>query len=364
MTMSSDSKSSRREFLATSAAVTAAVAIGAPAVATASKSDSKTILGHGDYRYEIQHDWPQLPSKYHWQTTHNVSFDREGNLYVIHNGDANLKDHPSIFVFDADGKFIRAFGEEFQGGGHGMEVRQEGNEEFVYVAANQNVSAISKLSLTGERVWYKKAPMEAGCYAEGEDQRTVSKGGRDRFMPTNFAFLDNGDFYVADGYGSFYVHRYDKDGNWLSSFGGPGEGKGTFNSPHGLWVDNRPGREERLVVCDRGNRSLQYLTFEGEHLETLSEYELPCNLDLHEDLMLMPELTARVTILGKNNEVVAHLGDDIQRVKSKQVVRTQPKTWSEGRFVHPHDACFDTDGNIFVAEWVSTGRVSKLQRLG
>jgi len=27
-----------------------------------------------------------------------------------------------------------------------------------------------------------------------------------------------------------------------------------------------------------------------------------------------------------------------------------------GKFVHPHDACFDKDGNIYVVEWVSTGR--------
>ena len=32
-------------------------------------------------------------------------------------------------------------------------------------------------------------------------------------MPTNFAFLDNGGFLLADGYGSFYIHEYDKDGN-------------------------------------------------------------------------------------------------------------------------------------------------------
>ena len=26
--------------------------------------------------------------------------------------------------------------------------------------------------------------------------------------------------------------------------------------------------------------------------------------------------------------------------------------WQPGKFIHPHDACFDKDGNIFVAEWV------------
>ncbi len=29
---------------------------------------------------------------------------------------------------------------------------------------------------------------------------------------------------------------------------------------------------------------------------------------------------------------------------------------------HPHDACFDAEGNIFVAEWVPTGRVSFLKK--
>ncbi|MGC6425875.1 MAG: peptidase, partial [Akkermansiaceae bacterium] len=35
----------------------------------------------------------------------------------------------------------------------------------------------------------------------------------------------------------------------------------------------------------------------------------------------------------------------------------------DGKFVHPHDACFDPEGNIFVAEWVSTGRVTKLRKV-
>ena len=37
--------------------------------------------------------------------------------------------------------------------------------------------------------------------------------------------------------------------------------------------------------------------------------------------------------------------------------------WQPGKFVHPHDACFDADGNIFVAEWVVGGRVTKLRKL-
>jgi hypothetical protein len=44
-------------------------------------------------------------------------------------------------------------------------------------------------------------------------------------------------------------------------------------------------------------------------------------------------------------------------------VRGRPDEWQAGKFVHPHDACFDRDGNIYVAEWVATGRISFLRRM-
>ena len=91
---------------------------------------------------------------------------------------------------------------------------------------------------------------------------------------------------------------------------------------------------------------------------------MPANVDSYRNLLLVPELHARVTLLDENNKVVARLGDDVERVvKKKQVNRGNPKTWVNGKFVHPHDACFDNEGNILVAEWVATGRVTRLRRL-
>src|SRR5260221_10639178 len=78
-------KTSRRQFL--SAAVAgAAVALGTPLVLTARKTDSKLVVGEGEYKYEVLHDWPALPDKFTWQTTHNVAVDKAGCLYVIHEG--------------------------------------------------------------------------------------------------------------------------------------------------------------------------------------------------------------------------------------------------------------------------------------
>ncbi len=353
---------SRRRFLAASATATAAISM--PNLLLANKESKQVIIGQGEHKFEVQHNWAQLPDRYSWQTTHNVAVDAEGLLYVIHEGRENLTSHPSIFVFDQKGKFVRAFGNQFQGGGHGIEVRTEGKEQFLYVCAYQNVKAFAKLTLKGETVWEKYAPMESGVYRKDEDKVRVKRWGKDAFLPTNFAFLNDGGFLLADGYGSFYIHRYDKDANWVSKFGGPGAGNGKFATPHGIWIDRRPGRPERVVVCDRAHHTLQYLSLEGQHLTTLRGYGLPANIDSYKNLLLVPELHARVTLLNEKNEVVARLGDDVEGVvKKKQVNRGNPKTWVDGKFVHPHDACFDNDGNIFVAEWVATGRVSRLKRV-
>lgn len=354
--------STRREFLAATAAGAAAT-LACPAVLTASKTDSHVILGDGDYRYEVIHDWPQLPDEFTWQTTHNVAVDKNDFLYVIHEGREDQPDHPSIFVFDPEGKYVKSFGSRYQGGGHGIEVREEDGQEFLYVCAYQQVKAFSKLDLDGEIVWHQHAPMDAGVYAEGEASDPKKEWGRDRFMPTNFAFLPDGGFLLADGYGSFYIHHYDKDGNWLAKYGGPGEGEGTFNTPHGIWYDNRTGRDPSIVVCDRAHHTLQFFSTDGAYLETLTGYGLPANCDTYENLLLVPELHARVSILDENNQVVARLGADVERVTTQEGIRNDSSRWIDGKFVHPHDACFDNHGDIFVAEWVATGRVSKLKRL-
>lgn len=366
--MKPSSKISRRRFVSTVA--TTAVAIGAPRVLTAQKSDKQLVIGVDGYRYEVLHNWAQLLDKYSWQTTHNVAVDREGLLYVIHEGRENLKDHPSIFVFDGKGKFVRAFGNQFQGGGHGLEVRTEGREQVLYVTGYQQLKNFAKLTLKGETIWEKRAPMDSQLYPKDEDTKPVKRWGRDAFMPTNFAFLPDGGFFLADGYGSFRIHRYDKDANWKSMFGAPGTDAGQFNTPHGVWMDNRPGRQPSIVVADRANKRLQWFTLEGKHIKTLDGFILPANIDSHKDVLLVPDLSARITLLDKDDKLIVHLGEDLawrERVlKDGMKLRGNAKGegWVDGKFLHPHDACFDSAGNIFVAEWVNTGRITKLRKVG
>src|SRR4051794_20533057 len=103
----------RRAFLKQSAttAMGAALATGAaPALLFADdRSGTKNpIIGQGDYRYECFHDWGQLPSNLSWQTTHGVTIDEAGLIYIKHQG---YGDTPmdTIVVFDPHGRFVRSF---------------------------------------------------------------------------------------------------------------------------------------------------------------------------------------------------------------------------------------------------------------
>ena len=244
---------SRRGFAGVATATAIALA-AKPAAARARRLGNEAIIGTGAHQFRVRHNFPQLPDTYTWQTTHNVAVDSAGNLYVIHEGRKDRKDHPAIFVFDPTGKFIRAFGSEFQGGGHGIEVRKEGDEEFLYVCGYQGVKAFAKMTPQGEIVWFRKAPMESAAYAPGEDTSTKPSWNRQGFLPTNFAFLDDGGFLLADGYGTFKIHRYDKDAKWISCFGGAGKGGHLQYTPRHL---DRPSPRRRRLVAGAHDRDLR-----------------------------------------------------------------------------------------------------------
>lgn len=364
---SQKNNATRRSFIRATVGATAGLSFR-PGFSNIRRFSNETVIGGDDHEFRVTHHFPRLPDHYSWQTTHNVAVDSSANLYVIHEGRKNRKDHPAIFVFDSDGTFIRAFGSEFQGGGHGIEVHREGQEEFLYVCGYQGVKAFAKMTLQGEIIWFRKAPMESNAYAAGENFSTEPNWSRKGFLPTNFAFLDDGGFLLADGYGSYNIHRYDKNANWVSCFGGEGDGRGTFHTPHGIWIDRRPDthgvpRSPTVVVCDRAHNTLQLFTLDGTYQETLSGFGLPANIDTWRNLMVVPELKACVTLLNEANRPVVQLGKSTQRLAEIKNLRSSPKLWRDGEFIHPHDACFTPEGNIFVAEWVATGRITKLERI-
>ncbi len=345
----------RREFLKAAGAATVGMGLAPAILGAADKSGRRRpILGSGEHTYEAIHGWGELPKHIVWGDTHGVCIDEEGLIYIKHRSSAK-EPMDAIVVFDEDGRYVRSFGKEYHGGGHGIDVRTEGGEQFLYLSDIRN-RLVAKTSLKGELVWKRTFPKESGVYKNA--------GG---YRPTNVAFAPDGGVYVGDGYGSHYIHKYDADGTYRFTFGGPGSEPGKLKTPHGLWLDNRPGRQPALVVADRANFRLQYFDFDGKPLGFVMDVLFPADIDIQGEVMLVPDLHARVSLFDRDNKAIVHLGYDADWTKQvladRMAMRRHPEKWPAGRFIHPHDACFDRAGNIYVVEWVPTGRVTKLRKV-
>jgi hypothetical protein len=357
-------KTTRREFLAAAAAapIVSPIILGAQ-----DKAGTKApVLGSGRYTYEAIHDWGQLPPHIKWGNTHGVVEDSNGNIYVHHTVHATSESADSMVVFDRNGKFVRSWGKEYRGVAHGLHIRKEGRDEYLYLSVNaanpkmvpqpEAQAVVLKVTTKGEIVWKIQGPPDVDAYKPAPD------GAPKRYNPTNIAIAPNGDVYVGDGYGSSFVNQYTSKAEYVRTFGGRGSEPGQLAEPHGIWVDVR-GPQPVLVVADRANNRLQRFTLDGKHVDFITGVRRPCHFDEHDGAVVVPDLHGRVTLFDRNNQVISHLGDS-NPPDAKYPLRTQPReSFIPGQFICPHGACFDRQGNIFVVEWVEVGRVTKLRRV-
>src|ERR1044071_6167846 len=153
---------------------------------------NKPIVGEGSHKYEVTHDWGDLPANIKYGNTHGVCEDSHGRIYVHHTVNAASESADSMVVFDKNGKFIKSWGKDFKGGAHGLHIRKEGRDEFLYLCDTKR-GLMVKTTLAGEIVYTLDYPKQAAPYANPI-----------KYSPTNVAIAPNGDVYVADGYGSSY----------------------------------------------------------------------------------------------------------------------------------------------------------------
>ena len=346
----------RRSFLARCGALAAASAVPSFFVRAENKSGSALpIVGSGENTYECVHDWLVPPEGLVWGDTHGLCQDADGNIYVAHTVNHASMRGEAIVVYDAKGRFVRAFGERFRGGAHGLSLHREGSSEVLY-HCDINRCNVVKTSLSGEELWIHGYPTEDDAY----------KAAPIPFVPTNVAFAPNGSFFVGDGYGSSRMLRFSASGAFLGELGGPGKEDGQFATPHGQLVDMR-GPDPVLVVADRSNHRIQVFDLKGKHLRTVRDEErlrLPCFFDVKGDLTVCADLDSQVLLLDRNYSVVAQLGDG-KAINGKMGSRRDQtrSQFTPGKFITPHAAIFLKSGDILVAEWLPIGRLTLLRKV-
>lgn len=335
------------------------------AIQTAAKGQSPLPrMGRAPYLYEVHHDWAQLPPQIRFGNTHGIVVTADRRVVVAHTVHKSSESADAICIFDDKGRFVKSWGADLRGGAHGLTLRKEGGTEYLYHCDNVK-GFVRKSTLDGDVVWLMHAPIASGLYQKASE-----------YKPSNLAIAPNGHLFVADGYGKFYIHQYDERLQWVRSFGGSRElmdknkdaetGRGTTIWPHAIGIDTR-GKQPLLMVGERGaNSRVQYFDLNGAPLHSIKEgVRWPSTFDFLGGTILMPDLKAVVTLFDANNQPLVQLGDGRQADgKTYEGIRTQERSaFAPGQFVAPHAAAFDPEGNIYVAEWVEVGRITKLKKL-
>ncbi len=273
-----------------------------------------------------------------------VVVDKAGNIYCS----ANM----GIFVFAPDGKLVRRFVGPDYTMYHDIEIRQEGNDEFIYGARNAAAEGIKIHAETGDVIFRLPFPKESGLNLK-------------KFAPTAITVAPNGDIILSDGYASNYIFKFDKSGKYLSHFGQKGNGLKQFNTAHGMTLDTRYD-PPRLLICDRNHQPkgrLLHYTLDGEFIEeVITGLGMPTSVAVQGDFVSVPDLHGRVVILNKTNTIIAVLGNNPDPGKGRSFGIPQDK-WVEGVFSGTHGSYWDADGNLYVQDWNTSGRLIKLVRV-
>ena len=266
-----------------------------------------------------------------------VVIDKAGNFYVT------TDTARGIVVYSPDGKFARNFGPTRI---HGLELREENGVEYIYGARPADHEVV-KIKLDGTAEWSLKYPAESGLYKDANG-----------FNPCAVTVGPDGAIFVADGYGSNYVLKFDKDRKFMKAFGGPGALEGQFNTCHGIAVDTRQ-EKPLLLVCNRNNDRVEHWDLDGNFIKVIQRgLRMPAAVHIRGDYAVFPELQGRVTVLNKAGEVVARIGDNLNGAQRANFGLPQDQ-WTDGITNSPHGASLDKDGNVIVAEWSAFGRVLK-----
>ncbi len=261
--------------------------------------------------------------------------DQAGNIYIT------TDTARGIVVFSPEGKYLRAFGPAKI---HGLELRVEDGVEYLY-AARGSAGDVQKLRLDGTVEWTLGLPAESGLYPEG-------KG----FAPCAVTVGPDGAIYVADGYGSNHVLKFDRERKFVKAFGGPGAAEGRFKTCHGIALDPR-GEQPLLFVCNRNNNRVEHWDLDGNFVRVIQkDLRMPAAVHIRGEYAIIPELQGRVTVLDKTGAIVAQVGDNPEP-KQRANFGLPPEQWRDGICNSPHGASMDAAGNLIVSEWSQFGHL-------
>jgi DNA-binding beta-propeller fold protein YncE len=213
----------------------------------------------------------KLPSDLYLGEAAGVAVNSKGHIFVFSRGNTTGPAYGAaaaqLLEFDANGKFLREIGRNLYAWSfaHAVKVDKDDN---IWVA-DKGSDMVIKFSPEG------RVLMVFGRKQEASDEKTGPLPHPNPPLPpvdgmfrqvTDMAWDSAGNTYISDGYINSRIAKVDRNGNWLKSWGEPGNQPGQFSTPHSIAVD----AEDHVYVADRGNRRIQVFDTEGKFLRQIT----------------------------------------------------------------------------------------------
>jgi len=242
--------------------------------------------------YRSVPDFLKLPADLYFGEVAGVAVNSKGHVFVFSRGNTAGPAYGAaaaeLLEFGADGRFLREIGHNLYAWSfaHAVKVDRQDN---IWVA-DKGSDMVIKFDPAG------RVAMVFGRKQEASDEGTGPLHHVRPPLPpvdgmfrqvTDVAWDAAGNTYISDGYINSRVAKLDKDGNWLKSWGEPGDGPGQFNVPHSIAVD----RDGNVYVADRGNRRIEVFDGEGRFLRQIT-IDVPAPADARPAIGSRPTTTS------------------------------------------------------------------------
>ena len=296
--------------------------------------------------YKVVPDWLKLPEgRPQLGNQHgDIAVSSKGEVYV-----SIMDPKAGVQVYSPEGKWLRNL-PDAPADFHGFVIKKQADGEFIY-GPRLGGGNILKLTLEG------KVVLDIPSSVIPDDFKVKNKEGKTRVAMTGMDVAPDGDWYVTDGYASSYVHRFDKTGKYLKSFGGK-KAPYNFTTLHKIAVDTR-FTPVRIICCDREALRVVHLSTDGEFLGVVAKDLLaPAAITVQGDYALVGEIRGQVSVLDKEGKVVARLGLNTTKGETGNN-SLEPAKWRPGFVTAPHGVAFNAAGDIFVSEYNKFGRVHR-----
>ncbi len=213
----------------------------------------------------------KLPANLYFGEVSGVTLNSKGHIFAFSRGNTQGPAYAAaaaqLLEFDTNGDFIREIG-------HGLYAWSFAHA--VKVDAQDNIWVTDKGSDQVVRFDPEgHVTMVFGRKQEASDESTEPlKHPKPPLPPVDGLFRQvtditwdrAGNGYISDGYINSRIAKVSKDGEWLGSWGEPGDGPGQLNTPHSIASD----AQDNIYVADRGNRRIQVFDTTGKLLRQIT----------------------------------------------------------------------------------------------